>query len=187
MLRDRPYLADHDRSVSTRMAGQAEKPRTLGRLLHWAKMTWESETPTRLHVAEVWHDGEASSALGAPQLSPSFRRYVEGRADEATYGLVAGAETWRDGQAYTRPMHAALWRIHGSRPHPTYTPASHRLFALACIGWSLEDVSARRIVNGDDCRALPPIPTDIMVGYWHWALSLWWDRFADGPPAREVA
>lgn len=168
----RPYRADHETSIRMRMDA-ARRPHSLPQLLGWAREQWSLEVPDRLHAGGVWRDYGAAasggSALGTPRYADPFRAYLENSA----------FETDGDDPTYLRPMHAALARIHGRDTSHPFSPAAHRLFALAVGGFDVGSVSARYLVNGDDCHRLPPIPVDVQGGYWTWALGLWWSRYAE--------
>lgn len=182
---ERPYRAEHDRSTREKAERALSRPRTLRGLLRWARLAWAHEMPVRLHAAGVWRDyGEhamGASALGAPRYADPFRRLLENRADEAHYGVLAGHETTGDGQAYDRPMRAALRRIHGPTWQPPFTTAAHRLFALVCLDFDLATTGSRMIATNDGCLRIPPLHPFDAEGWWSWALSLWWDRTTDGP------
>jgi hypothetical protein len=177
----RPYVADHDRSVVARADSARIQPSTLTGLVHWASREWAREVPLAMNGIGPWTSSEGGSLLGSPQDDPTFRRYIEERPDEAHLGELEGHRSKNDGLAYERPMHAALWRLHGPRWKEPYTAAAHRLFAFACMGFDLEALTGRTLQPSDGCQVILPIaPYDRDI-WWKGALTLWWERCVDGP------
>lgn len=127
---EQPHRAAHVQSAEARM-GKGIMPKTLPALLHWYATGWDEEVPTALHKSEVWRDhgpdAQGGSRLGTPAHTDSFRRYLEGMSSEMD----------ADGY-YSRPMHAALSRLH--RSHPLTARA---LFAVAQSGYDWRGVAER--------------------------------------------
>ena len=137
-----PHRAEHERSAEQRM-GKGIMPKSLPGLLRWYSEGWDSEVPTALHKSEVWvgrqerdrktgekrHPDElvGGSKLGSQAHTDGFRRYLEGMSSEMD----------ADGY-YARPMHAALSRVHRSRPL-----TARALFAVAQSGYDWRGVATR--------------------------------------------
>lgn len=127
---EQPHKADHERSAYQRM-DKGIMPKTLPGLLRWYSEGWDMEVPTALHKSEVWRDhgpqAQGGSKLGTLAHTDSFRRYLEGMSSEMD----------ADGY-YARPMHAALSRVHRSRPL-----TARALFAVAQSGYDWRGVAER--------------------------------------------
>ena len=127
---EQPHKDAHDISLGQRM-GKGIMPKTLPGLLHWYATGRDEEVPTALHKSEVWRDhgehAQGGSRLGTPAHTDSFRRYLEGMSSELD----------ADGY-FARPMHAALSRVHRSRPL-----TARALFAVAQSGYDWRGVAER--------------------------------------------
>lgn len=117
---ERPHAAQHEASLRVVMRQAA--PKGLGQLVSWFLREWAAETPTAIHVNDVWRDwtsvtedrhAEGGSLLGTPKWHDDFRRYVEGSPHS----------TDPDGH-YDRPLRSALARLCGKGGHEG---ATHRL------------------------------------------------------------
>lgn len=150
-------------------------PRGLANLLAWFRAEWEAEIPDAIHMRGVWHDREASSALGAPALAPSFSDYLMGSPRRTDHD--PREDTWTDGAVYVRPMHALLARMAGSDPDSEGAYAARWLFRLACMGWDVERASH---------DVMPP---QVARVYTHAKLQQAWRWWRPGPDSRmdEVA
>ena len=111
-------------------------PRSLTDLVGWFRAQWEAEIPPDIHSRGVWHDKEASSALGAPALAPGFSAYLMGSPFATDHD--PRLDQWTAGAVRVRPMHAVLAEM--ARPGPLSDGAYRAawLLRLACLGWDIE-------------------------------------------------
>jgi hypothetical protein len=133
--RDRPYRAEHDRSLRDK----AHPPNGLPALLAWFLTGFREEVPDRLHQPDVWRDrrkrGEpedyrpvGGSLLGSPRDAEPFRAFIE---DDAFACERAEYEGHEDRVPhYVWPMRAALARLAGrgrdDEPFPFMARALYR-------------------------------------------------------------
>jgi hypothetical protein len=133
--RDRPYRAEHDRSVRDK----AHPPNGLPALLAWFLTGFREEVPDRLHQPDVWRDrckrGDpedyrpvGGSLLGSPRDAEPFRAFIE---DDAFACERAEYEGHEDRVPhYVWPMRAALARLAGrgrdDEPFPFMARALYR-------------------------------------------------------------
>lgn len=165
-LRPEMYALDHARSVE-RAASRGAEPRSLTALIRWFRPRWDAETPIRLHAAGVWrsrpdqHTPSAEiggSLLGAPQLSPDFRRLIENSACEVD----------RETGTFVRPARAALFRLGLNRPR-----TAERLTRFARGGWDINMALMQEQLDPEDGEIL------LREG-----LRLWWREFEERPTPR---
>jgi hypothetical protein len=147
--RDRPYRAEHDRSLRDK----AHPPHGLPALLAWFLTGFREEVPDRLHQPDVWRgrpprEGEefvsldprtnavlsrskdlvGGSLLGSPRDAEPFRAFIE---DDAFACERAEYEGHEDRVPhYVWPMRAALARLAGrgrdDEPFPFMARALYR-------------------------------------------------------------
>jgi hypothetical protein len=127
-----PYADAHRGSLDRGMR-RGLPPRGLDSLLGWFRNRWNEELPLRAHVQGVWHDGEASSALGAPQDAPPWRLY-----------LYADPRTTDHDDCYAYPLRAALRRMWGAGAETSTEAAAARwLTIVAFEGFDWHNVGSR--------------------------------------------
>lgn len=141
----------------------ARPPKGLTDLLTWFRAEWEAEIPDALHVRGVWHDSEASSALGAPALAPDFSSYMMGSPYATDYD--PRLDTWTRGSVRLRPMHAVLAEMAGGDPASDAAFRARWLFRLACMAWDI------------DAAAADVMPPQVARTYTRNALSWAWIRW----------
>jgi hypothetical protein len=133
--RERPYRAEHDRSVRDK----ARPPQGLNRLLAWFLAAFREEVPDRLHQPDVWRDrpkrGDlpgyrpvGGSLLGSPRDAEPFRVFIEDGPFALEHAEYEGQEDRTP--HYARPMRAALARLAGrgrdDEPFPFMARALYR-------------------------------------------------------------
>ena len=112
-------------------------PRGLASLLAWFRDAWEADYPAdpAIHTRGVWHDREASSALGSPALAPGFSDYLVGSPRATDHDTRV--DTWTTDATFRRPTHAVLARMAGTDPDSDGAFAARWLFRLACMGFDV--------------------------------------------------
>lgn len=138
-------------------------PAALTALLDWFRTEWEAEIPPDIHARGVWHDKEASSALGAPALAPAFSAYLMGSPYATDHD--PRLDMWTAGSVRIRPMHAVLADMAGTDPLADGAYRAAWLFRLACLGWDIEATA----------RETPGFPPQVARDYTRTALErAWW-------------
>lgn len=138
-IRLSPYATAHRGSLERGMR-RGLPPRGFDALLGWFRNRWNEELPARTHVAGVWHDGEASSALGAPQDAPQWRTY-----------LYADPRATDPDDCYLRPLRAALRRMYGNgAPESIESRAARWLTIVAFEGFDTHNVAVRHHLEDGD-------------------------------------
>lgn len=148
-----------------------DRPRGLARLLRWYARQWEDEVPRKMHVPGVWvdygPDAAGGSKLGTPRWCDPFRRYIENRDNETDHDRRV--DVWRTGEAYIRPVHAALAAIHADKPM-----TAQWLYRLSLHQYSLHETPGTP-------------PGDMGRVYARAALELLWLFMESQKPAEYVA
>ena len=173
VLRESPYTAARDESVTRRMAEVVKRPNGPDGYAAWLVAEWQQEIPDRLH--EI--DTEPNSVLGSPKLDNRFRSYLHG-SDFAT-DRDDRVDSTSVGAARLRPVHAALRLMAGrGDEHCDKVLMSRFLWRVACSGGDW-----RTVCDQSD------IPSWVAAIYTETALRhLWaiWQRDAIDT-AREIA
>lgn len=141
------------------------QPRGLAALLAWYREAWEDDFPSdpAIHARGVWHDREASSALGSPALAPGFADYLMGSPRATTYD--PRVDLWTSEAVYRRPTHAVLARMAGTDPDSDGAYAAAWLFRLAAMGF---DVEATAAVCGFPPQAARTYTHALLERAWRW-------------------
>jgi len=155
------------------------RPRGLLSLVAWYAERWADEAPIRVHTHDVWHDARASSALGSPQDSPAFRRWL----------YAVPWETDDDGY-YLRPTSAALARLAGHQRDETSERGMMALYLwrLAYGGFDWRAVGARHGLPEPVAATYTRVALEALYDVWHATPSADTMRASeDVPPQRTVA
>ncbi len=150
-------------------------PRGLSGHLAWFREAWEADYPAdpAIHGTGVWHDREASSALGSPALAPGFADYLMGSARATDHD--PREDLWTAGARYRRPTHALLARMAGHDPDSDGSFAARWLFRLACMGFDI-------LAAADGV-----MPPQVARTYTEGVLAIAWRRWRPSPELRPEA